>query len=1188
LVHIKKLEIYGFKSFGFRNTVLNFEKGLVAVTGPNGSGKSNILDAIIFAIGENSPKALRVDKFQSLFHDSHQTSHRLIRVSLTFDNADRGIPVDGDSVTLTREMEGEKGDSQYYLNHKKITRAALLELLEIVMATSNKLNVVQQGMITRISELNSEERRKIIEDIVGLSYFDEKKEEALKQLEESDHRLEIALARINEIRKRIDELEAERNDQLRYEHLESELKRLKAVMLSNSIKSLRDKLESQNKALDSNILRSSELSTEIERSHSEIEKLDAEKIKFIQDVDASNKVKAQNENRITSAVYEAERKKAMLKESEHRLVNIEKRILSINAEKQNIKERSEVLNLQITEKRSAMLDTSKAISDLHAQVEAINFYIDELTARTSKYANLRRKLEERYKRLFTIKNDLEVSIARLEEKIKINNEKINLNDSKISFSKSEIEKSTELSVQLSQIIELEEVKLYHSTNLIRSLREKQNIFEKELASSSNVLSRVSDSTSRYEARASLAKDALDDDIAIAELMKASDKFGIQGLVHNVIRWDKFYEKAVLAAASDWMKAFIVKNVKSMISIAEYAKIKKLPRLKIIPLDLLSSVKKSVAQDYSDHDYDFEVNILGKLSSFVDSDYPVLADFLFGSTFLVRNATSAYFLAKDGYRAVSLSGELFEPAAISMSLNFGSKISDLTKLILLSDSINSLRYSLKKLTTLLEKKNAEFGEITLKIEQSESSIMQIKEKISNAATHTSIVKRSVESAQKATHEFYLNTSILKSDHDWSESELQKYQRRLSLVAFTISRITERVAGVDDTAVRDELVERTREKNRILKSIEEREIELRQIMTTSESFKNQYELYLERKRLVDDEEEQLIAEQQGKTNQAKELQPDLGLLEEELRKLRDDEERIINSSGTSYSVLQVYEQKIKLLIESERRVSKEYNSLERDIAVLKKEIINLTSHESVLINDLSWLGYKNLIETFDADPIFNGLTEEYETIKTRINLRAHDSYSQVIEGYRGMSDRRNQLEIERNSIVDFIEEIVKEKKHVFMEAFQKVDTNIRRTFSEITGGTAWLELENIEDEFSGGMTLMVQFPDKQGRESTALSGGEKTMAATVFLLALQSLKPSPFYLMDEIDAHLDTQNTERLSKIVLSRSKDNQIIMVTLKDSTVSKADLIFGIFPKEGASHIVKYRQSKQVPIAEIKSNTTPD
>ncbi|MBD0299577.1 MAG: AAA family ATPase, partial [Nitrososphaera sp.] len=247
MVYIKKLEIYGFKSFGFRNTIISFEKGLVAVTGPNGSGKSNILDAILFAIGENSPKALRVNKLQSLFHDSQNSSHRLIRVSLTFDNADRGIPIDSDLVTLTREMEGQTGDSQYHLNGKKVSKTTIVELLEVVMAAPNKINIVQQGMITRISELNVEERRKIIEDIVGLSYFDEKKTEALKQLEESDRRLEVALARMGEIRRRIDELEIERNDQLRYEQLESELKRFKAIQLSNAIISIRNKLELQNR-----------------------------------------------------------------------------------------------------------------------------------------------------------------------------------------------------------------------------------------------------------------------------------------------------------------------------------------------------------------------------------------------------------------------------------------------------------------------------------------------------------------------------------------------------------------------------------------------------------------------------------------------------------------------------------------------------------------------------------------------------------------------------------------------------------------------------------------------------------------------------------------------------------------------------------------------------------------------------
>jgi chromosome segregation protein len=184
---------------------------------------------------------------------------------------------------------------------------------------------------------------------------------------------------------------------------------------------------------------------------------------------------------------------------------------------------------------------------------------------------------------------------------------------------------------------------------------------------------------------------------------------------------------------------------------------------------------------------------------------------------------------------------------------------------------------------------------------------------------------------------------------------------------------------------------------------------------------------------------------------------------------------------------------------------------------------------------------------------------------------------------MSGRQNQLEMERNSIIVFIEEVVKEKKSFFIDAFKRVDSDIRKTFSEVTGGQAWLEIENVEDVFSGGIMLMVRFPGKAERESTGLSGGEKTMAATIFLLALQSLKPSPFYLMDEVDAHLDAQNNERLSKVLLSRSNDNQIIMVTLKDTTVAKAHVIYGIYPKEGVSQIVKYRHPDH-GIAEVKSN----
>ncbi len=286
-----------------------------------------------------------------------------------------------------------------------------------------------------------------------------------------------------------------------------------------------------------------------------------------------------------------------------------------------------------------------------------------------------------------------------------------------------------------------------------------------------------------------------------------------------------------------------------------------------------------------------------------------------------------------------------------------------------------------------------------------------------------------------------------------------------------------------------------------------------------------------------------------------------------------------------MLQEYERKIKALSESERKITKEHNILERESALLRKDVSDLTAEESRLTNDLLWLGYKNLLEEMDVVSAIKSLEDEYEAVKTQINLRADESYVQVIDGYRGMSTRRNQLENERNSIVSFIEQILKEKEKVFMEAFQKVDADIRGTFEKMTGGAAWLEIENPENLFSSGVMLLVRFPNKTvPRESTALSGGEKTIAATVFLLALQSLKPSPFYLMDEVDAHLDAQNTERLSKVLLERSKDNQIIMVTLKDSTVAKAALIYGVYPREGASQVVKYKNPDQVPLAQISSS----
>jgi chromosome segregation protein len=544
------------------------------------------------------------------------------------------------------------------------------------------------------------------------------------------------------------------------------------------------------------------------------------------------------------------------------------------------------------------------------------------------------------------------------------------------------------------------------------------------------------------------------------------------------------------------------------------------------------------------------------------------------------------LARQGYRTVSAEGELFEPEGGSMALDFGSKISDLTKAMLFGDSVEQLRDMLSKLAKAIEKKSAKLQEIAERIAAVESEKVKLEFSIESLSSALARESEIVAAKEKSVLQLVSSNQTLQSEADTLMTEAAKCTRRLSLLDSTIERISAKLQSIgDEPSSKSELAAKNFDHNQIIKAIDSANIELGQTASMLSALEGKLDLDTSHIAELDEEKERLALELVERKKQSDELRARSQSLEDQLKVLRDQEQQTIDSSGNAYSVLQEYERKIKTLSENERKMSKEHNIIERESALLRKDISDLTSEESRLANDLVWLGYKSLLDEIDVGAAIKELSDEYESVKARINLRAEESYIQVMNGYRGMSTRRNQLENERNSIVSFIEQIIKEKEKVFMEAFQKVDADIRGMFEKMTGGSAWLEIENPENLFSSGVMLLVKFPNKTvPRESTALSGGEKTIAAIVFLLALQSLKPSPFYLMDEVDAHLDAQNTERLSKVLLERSKDNQIIMVTLKDSTVAKAVLIYGVYPKEGASQVVRYKNPAQVPLAQISTS----
>lgn len=1179
MVYIKKLEIYGFKSFGFKNTVLHFDNGLVAVTGPNGSGKSNILDAIMFVLGENSPKALRVDKFQSLFYDAQSSSHRLIRVSIAFDNSDRGIPVDTDTVSMSREMEGQSGDSQYYMNGKKVSKTTILELLEIVVAAPNKLNIVQQGMITRISELNVEERRRIIEDIIGLSYFDEKRTEALNQLSESDRRLEVAMARMGEIRKRINELEGERNDQLRYSFLESQLKRFKAILHSNKISHLRKELQIRTQMLEKNASRLNELSTKINELQREIDTIDAEKTNFMQEVDVSNRTKAQLDTKITSIVYELERTKAIVKESERRLEIIGQRIPTIKVEQGKLVSEFGITEAIINEKETTVRRKREALTELKARLDQINSALEELSDIVTKHEKHKAAMIYGRDKLLASNGNLKIIIARLEERLGTLENKLNDNESRVDGLRSELKSKKESYERLINVAHSALEQQRNVSNiLVQSKRDARKI-EEDLRACSEILNKAQEFSTSYQSRIALANSIMNEDFALVELFNPQMEFRIVGLVRDLLRWDAVYQKAVFAAASDWMKACVVYSIKDMIKLASYLKERKIPRLRIIPLELVKNSEK-IRLAENDH------NIIGTLSDFVhSSSIKNLPTYLFGNIILVRTASKAYELSQEGYRTVTVDGELFEPRASSMLLDFGSKLSDLTLDIILSNHINSLTESSKLLEQVMKAKQKDLREINNQIETRQISLKTFDDIVTESGINTSHLNESISMLEKTIvdmDEELLSTTTEASD---VKNQLQRFKRRVDIIENAVNCYSAKISDSSLDNATLEFSQLNSEKKELLKLIEMTEIEMREMVTSYSSAKNEFKIQRERKLELESELEMLKVENEEKIHQVETASSRSEYLEAELIGLREEEQRIIETAGGSYSVLQEYEKRIKVLSEQERQLSREFNGIEKETVALKKDVSSFSSQESQTYNDLIWLGYKELVESepFDVENIIRELTQESNEMRPSLNLRADESYVQVTEGYRGMSGRKNELESERNSIVYFIEEIVREKKTVFMEAFQKVDQDIRKTFSQVSGGNAYLQMENEEDVFSGGLMYLVQFPGKPPRESTALSGGEKTMAATIFLLALQALKPSPFYLMDEVDAHLDAQNTEKLSKVLFERSKGNQIIMVTLKDSTVAKADQIFGVYPKSGLSQVVHYRNPSHVPLAEVKT-----
>ena len=1167
MVHVKKVEIFGFKSFGFKNTTVQFEPGLVSISGPNGSGKSNILDAIIFAMGENKPKVMRVDKLRSLIHDieGSRRGPKMARSSVHFDNSDRKIPIDSDLVEITREMDGN-GENTYYLNKKKTTRSHILDLLDMANAGLGQLNAVQQGTVTRISEFTSEEKRKTIEDLIGLSYFDEKKSEAVKQLDEADRRLEIALAKMGEIKKRIDELEEERNQKLRHDLLERELNQYKAIAAANKMKAvLAQKSEKEDKlrSVSSEISKFDIQRTEI---RTKIADLDSKKSALMAEANEYSQSKASLDSEISAAMEQYEIDNSSISAMKKRISQIDSRFPEIKQEFSEIDAARSSIDSEINKIKESLEHVIAKKNKINDDLSLIDSERNEILNQQSEAAAKKSEIDNKIKNLTEQLNGAKLKLSKIQHEKEELSTKIELNSGKLNELESGISKLSGYKNRLNSMRKNHDATITELKSRISKLHTRKSKINNDMDELGLILEKSSKAATQYESKIKTVKGFMHEDYTVAKLKEDAEKLGIEGLVYEMITWDKQYDRSILAVSSDWIKAIVVKDFATLLGIAEFARSKKLPKLKIIPLDAIPNFKLTLPKN---------PDVIGVLSDYVkcDPSYSALKTFLFGNIVLTSTRKSAYDVSQKGYKSVTLDGEFFEAKGGTVVIDINSKISKLTKLISMSGDIDGLfrsislvkRYLLKKKNSLKKLENS-IQSYSERLSISEKSLTSTDENYTNLDSRITSAQAMKEQLLKRISEQTSRNSIIQSEVTTTESYVESLEERITIVENNYASGEQSRIANDLSRINSKKSETEKQYTVIMNEYRDKSSQLTTFQTQDNREKSQYGQ-------LEKEQISLESERQEIQTKIEELEKQKESKNEILVKLREKEQELIATSGSSIGHLKEFDDELKQLSEQDRLFTKQINTLERQSDSLNRDLRDLMETQSKLQQILSVFGFDKNMDTFDVETIVQGLTNELQSL-TALNAKAPETYLEISNGYRSMSTRKNSLEEERNSIVRFIEDIEKDKRQTFLDAFDKVDKEIRLIFNKMTGGNAWLELQNEDDIFNSGISYLIQFPNKPKRESTSISGGEKTLAAIVFVLALQKLKPSPFYLFDEVDAHLDAPNSERLAKILEERSKESQFIMVSLKDSVVQKAKLIYGVFPKNGVSNVVTYKDKR--------------
>jgi chromosome segregation protein len=1175
--YIKKIEIKGFKSFGPQVVKVVLDKGFTAITGPNGSGKTNVIDAFLFSLGELSTKKLRAETAAKLiFHGSEQAGlerAKMAKVIIQFDNTDGRMPVDTTTVTVSREVY-RNGQSVYRLNGRRISRTHIMEILSMAGISSTSQNIILQGTITRLTDITSMERRRIIEDLIGIGQYDAEKAEAEEKLRAADISIRTAMGRIDEVQKRLDDLERERNELLRATFIRNELKQFEAIKISFDMAELQKKIE--------------EVMSQLDKVGSRVEKL-----RQVRDGYRSKRREVEGEWRKLSSEIVEEGGSQVLKvqitigELKSKLTELATKISSNTTSLEGLKrirennlEQHQGIQKEIRENRLRIRHLKSEYDRIMSQINAKQSEHDTLAQEATQLWNdlgenskrireIELKIDSDNKRLLFLRSEYvknQTAISARERRLR------DLGGRKDRFAGtfSELDKSYQ------ELEKVQKDQKAHLKELERNL-ERRNVQKeavgREIVEAGKIADSAREAVVEFVTQRELAETVASEEKAlrsIEELGELGVIKGVYGRLRNLAKIDKNFQKAIEAASVGWLDAVVVKDFDAAFACTETLRRMKLGRIKIVPLEGAATAKQLKIPE--------KQGIRGAAEAFIKTEKTLepAVRFIFGDTLVVTDDKTAFALSSQGYRTVTVEGDLYEIGGAFESGYYRAPI-DFSTIIPSETAIKSLDEAVIALQQHLSRRNEDITSYEEEIDQTRVDTARLTDAITTLDREIDRVRRSVRRTKSNVKRVESYISKISKEVEAEKAQMWVHRAERSSITKEIRKLTSELSALRKKTdpVHIQEMEVTREK------LSEEVITLRQKLGTSQT---------EMSTLQSQFDNVLRVGYQNSKIQTSKVETQLRRVEKEL------EDALQQREALKQELSQLEKSRIELskTVFSAREEAKKFtgqiDDIDKELRKLDSEYeqvdrlhnqLQLSSQTSLLQleqyrNQLKMFGYGqpltvNPREVEEAETSMKMMQLEMERIGA-VNQLALSHYADQISRYKELSMRMNELEKEKQAILQFMDEIEQKKRKVFMNAFTAIDQKLKVYFAKLTsGGTATLTLEKIDEPFAGGIDMIVQFPNKPSIVVSGASGGERSVSAVSFLFALKEFTPAAFYILDEIDAHLDAFHVSKLGDLLIEESDKTQFIVITLKPEMVNKAQKVYGAYMRNGVSNIISAR-----------------